>query len=362
MRLIQGAILPESRQVHLAEVFLSRLLYRVPSEGEQDSDEIQYDFYPDVVDLLLDKSKGKQISEQISEYVVERIGQSRDFQALVGDTAVDGIRSFATLPVSILRRMGGSYAWLAERIERLQFCEPEMVEIQPGKFWMGSPEDEKGRYDDENQHRVIIKYSFAISKYPVTFDEYDRFAESTGRRKPRDENWGRGKRPVINVSWFDAVDYAKWLSEQTGYKYRLPTETEWEYTARANTAMTPNTSTPYYFGNTINFNLAHFGDRSSGTVEVGKFPANAWGLYDMHGNVWEWTCSKYSKSYEYSEQTDLEEYDKRYWRVCRGGAWNSRYERDLRSAVRKMQRPYRSDKSLGFRLVRVLNSGSDSNR
>jgi len=128
---------------------------------------------------------------------------------------------------------------------------PEMVAIPAGSFLMGSPPHEKGRYNDEQQHPARIAKPFAIGKYEVMFYEYDRFAVATGKALPDDQGWGRGRRPVINVSWLDAEAYVEWLSQQTGYRYRLPTEAEWEYAARAGTAASrywgddPNQGCPY---------------------------------------------------------------------------------------------------------------------
>ncbi len=113
--------------------------------------------------------------------------------------------------------------------------EPEMVVISPGRFQMGCVSGVGCSNDELPVHTVTFDQPFAIGKYEVTFDEYDRFAAATGREPPDDRGWGRGKRPVINVSWEDAVAYAEWLSEQTGKRYRLPTEAEWEYATRAGT-------------------------------------------------------------------------------------------------------------------------------
>lgn len=119
---------------------------------------------------------------------------------------------------------------------------PLMVVIPAGRFLMGSPASEPERLDDEGpQHEVHIAKPFAMGVYAVTFDEYDRFCDSTKCDRPGDENWGRGNRPVINVSWHDAQDYCTWLTEQTGRRYRLPSEAEWEYVCRA------GTTTPFFF-------------------------------------------------------------------------------------------------------------------
>ncbi len=133
------------------------------------------------------------------------------------------------------------------------------------------------------QHRVTVK-PFAIGKYEVTFDEWDACVKAGGCNgyRPEDPGWGRGNRPVINVSWNDTKAYVAWLAKKTGNPYRLPSEAEWEFAARA------GTTTPFAFGTTITPKQANFGRSDGKTEPVGSYPPNAWGLYDMHGNVWEW--------------------------------------------------------------------------
>ena len=167
---------------------------------------------------------------------------------------------------------------------------PDMVIIPVGSFLMGSSDGEKGRTNNEGpQHQVTFSRPFAIGRYAVTFDEYDAFCTATGREEPRDkEGWGRGRRPVINVSWDDAVHYCWWLSAQTSQPYRLPSEAEWEYACRAGTA------TPFHFGESLSPYHANYrseyayGDGPTGqgreqTVPVGSLPANSWDLYEMLG-------------------------------------------------------------------------------
>jgi len=233
---------------------------------------------------------------------------------------------------------------------------PVMVKIPAGEFLLGSPADEPGRDDDERQHPVAIDELFSIGQFEVTFEEYDRFAQATGRKKPSDENWGRNRRPAIHVTWFDAMAYAEWLSEQTGQNYRLPTEAEWEYAARA------GTTTPFSFGNTISPEQANYDGQHSynggptgvyraRTVPVGQFPPNAWGLHDMHGNVWEWTCSQYVKRYGSAEQQCKNKSYANALGVVRGGGWYFKPAM-LRSANRHGLAPGQAQNFLGFRVVR----------
>ena len=177
--------------------------------------------------------------------------------------------------------------------------------------------------------------SFKMSKYEATFAQYDAYAEAAGISKPKDEGWGRGNRPVINVNWNEAVAYAKWLSEKTGKHFRLPTEQEWEYAARA------GTTTDYPWGNSIGSNNANCDGCGSQwdnkkTAPVGSFRANQFGLYDMHGNVEEWTSSCY-------------ESDCRF-RVLRGGSWYSK-PAWARSAYRSWVGPADRLSSSGFRIA-----------
>jgi hypothetical protein len=173
---------------------------------------------------------------------------------------------------------------------------PIMVAIPPGKFLMGSPATEAGRFDHEGpQREVTIAKAFAVGKFEVTFDDWEACVAGGGcqtNTSPGDRGWGKGARPVINVSWNDAQDFVRWLSAKTGQTYRLFSEAEWEYAARA------GTTTPFSFGATISTAQANYdgnhtygggvkGEYREKTAPVGSFPANAFGLHDMHGNVWE---------------------------------------------------------------------------
>ena len=234
---------------------------------------------------------------------------------------------------------------------------PGMVFIEGGCFQMGSPPDEAGRWKDEHRHRVCVR-DFAIGKYEVTFEEYDRFAEATGRKKPDDLGWGRGDLPVININWHDAVAYAAWLSSEQGSHFRLPTEAEWEYAARAGTV------TAYSWGNDAGHDYANYGqdrccggqiegkDRWEFTSPVGSFPPNPWGLHDMAGNVEEWTCSRYDEHYGGAEAACAAWNDNGY-RAVRGGSWGD-IPQWVRLARREAYWPTRGRYNIGFRLVQDL--------
>ncbi len=233
--------------------------------------------------------------------------------------------------------------------------EPEMVHVPPGKFLMGSPEKEPFRSSDESpQHEITIVYAFEISKYEVTFEEYDAFVRATNSKLPNDNNWGRDKRPVVNVKFDDAQAYVQWLSDKTGKQYRLPTEAEWEYAARA------GSQTAYWWGNDIGHNNAVCNRCGSQwdveqTAPAGSFKPNAFGLYDTAGNVWEWTQDCWHENYRNAPS------DGSAWlakddgdcnrRVVRGGSWGYGPQ-DLRSASRFGYDSGDASINLGFRIVR----------
>lgn len=244
---------------------------------------------------------------------------------------------------------------------------PEMVVIPAGEFLMGSPPQEKGRYaDTEAQHPVRFDQPFAIGKYEVMFHEYDRFATATGRTLPDDKRWGRNRFPVIHVSWQDAMAYAEWLSQQTGARYRLPTEAEWEYAARA------RTMTSRYWGDDSDQGCAYANaadldgkqlfvgwtamqchDGHIYTAPTGSYRSNDFGLHDMAGNVLEWTCSLYDKNSGNAPAQSCEAMAGEREFVIRGGSWNDD-PRDVRSADRHRSPPDYRSYFLGFRLVREL--------
>jgi formylglycine-generating enzyme required for sulfatase activity len=225
---------------------------------------------------------------------------------------------------------------------------------------MGSPPGEAGRLDNEGpQRRVTIARPFAVGRFEVTFAEWDACEAAGGcSHGPGDGGWGRDNRPVINVSWNDITkEYLPWLSRKTGKTYRLLTEAEWEYAARAGTA------TPFWWGSSISTTEANYdgrvtstggskGESRAKTVPVDSFAANPWGLYNVHGNVWEWDCwsENYNGAPVDGSARAAGDCDRR---VLRGGSWN-RQPQLLRAASR--DRYLRVDRGygIGFRVGRTL--------
>jgi len=223
----------------------------------------------------------------------------------------------------------------------------EMNLIPGGSFVMGSPNDETGRYKDETpQHKVFITRPFYMSRFPVTQEQWLALMG-------RNPSHFKGKRkPVENISWHHAKLFCKRLSEITGKHYRLPTEAEWEYSARA------GSETSFSFGTKLSLRQANYGEKRKGTTLVGQFRPNAFGLFDMHGNIWEWCEDVWHESYKDAptdETAWIEGGDSNY-RVLRGGAWNSSLRR-CRSASRdKDNAALRVDDNVGFRIVLEIES------
>ena len=231
---------------------------------------------------------------------------------------------------------------------------PEMVVVPTGEFVMGSPHNEDGRDDDEGpQHNVRLAKPVAVGRFAVTFEEWDACVAAGGCSGylPSDQGWGRGRRPVINVSWNDAKTYIAWLSKVTLKSYRLLSEAEREYVSRA------ATTTPYWQGSLsnlqANFNRTN-GVHPRATMPVDSFIANPWGFFNVHGNVWEWTEDCWNASYEGapSDGTPRTTGDCTR-RVIRGGSWNVS-PRYLRSAIRAANVVEDLFSGLGFRVARSL--------
>jgi len=229
---------------------------------------------------------------------------------------------------------------------------PEMVVVPPTKefFWMGS-KDGEGSDSERPRHRVTIAKPFAVGKYPVTFAEWDAALAAGGVKHKPETDWGRGRQPVMRVSWDDAQAYVKWLSAATGQPYRLLSEAEWEYCCRA------GTETAFSFGDKesdLDRHAWYWSNSGKQTHPVGEKAANNFGLHDMHGNVWEWCQDCWNDNYhntpaDGSARTtgDCSR------RVLRGGSWSDD-PRDLRSAYRYWNTADNRDDDIGFRLARTL--------
>lgn len=273
-----------------------------------------------------------------------------------------------------VRRAGSIPAWIAcslfatstmnaqERVIGEQLgcpnC-PAMVAVTAGSFEMGAPPTEpQSNYWERPVHTVTVP-AFWMSETAITFDQWDACVSAGGcSHVPADQGWGRGDRPVVEVNWHDAQEYVQWLGSQTGQTYRLPTEAEWEYAARA------GSTTRYTTGSCIDTTQANFqgGAPAPGcpggiyremTLPVRSFASNAWGLYEMHGNVWEWVEDCWHSDYNGAPN------DGSAWTgsgecgvaVLRGGSW-SMGGRSIRSAARAYDQKTVRIQYRGFRVVR----------
>ena len=235
---------------------------------------------------------------------------------------------------------------------------PRMVAIPPGSFIMGSLEAERRAFNvpaifdkmESPRHAVTIAYPYAVGRFSVTMAEWDSCVADggCGGYRPDDAGWGRGRRPVMNVDWADAQAYVDWISRKTGRRYRLLSEAEWEYAARG------GTTTPFFFGSTVSDVNGNYGGHRNGTLPVGSFPPNGFGLYDMAGNSAQWVEDCYHDSYIGAPA------DGSAWLVgecvnrnVRGGGW-SLDAWCLRVAQRIGDPPGSRNTHLGFRVARDL--------
>jgi len=295
-------------------------------------------------------------------------------------------RAEGRIPVQVGDRDHNKTQWILPGAGEW-FCDlgggPEMVVVPAGSFTMGSPETEPERRENESPlHKVTIARPFAVGRHAVTRGQFAAFVKATGHKAEGARKWtGRmwkddpkaswrdpgfpqdDSHPVTCVNWDDAKAYVSWLASVTGKPYRLLTEAEWEYAARA------GTTTPFWWGPSITPAQANYdgnvvyagggskGKYRKGTAPAGDFAANPWGLYNVHGNVWEWCEDIWHDSYV-GAPTDASAWlqgGDSSRRVVRGGAWgyNPRY---LRSALRGRNHSEYRDYDLGFRLGRTLTS------
>lgn len=237
---------------------------------------------------------------------------------------------------------------------------PWLVSVPAGRFMMGAPAGEPAFSNEEGPQHLVRLRAFAIGRHEVTFAQWDACVAGGGcPAQPRDEGWGRGQRPVIHIKPAMAQQYVRWLSRKTGQRYRLPSEAEWEYAARA------GTTTPFSLGERVNpeqvnmaggftYNGSSRGIDRQRTVPVGSLPANAWGLHEVHGNVWEWVQDCWHQDYRGAPANGsawLKGCDEPR-KVLRGGGW---YDTAVyaRSAFRRGIAAG-SSSSLGLRVVREI--------
>ncbi len=330
-----------------------------------------------------------------SENMAERCGvELRDFEPFVpiaagtlaararrGMVLVAGLIAVICLvslgfvdPGAIAQEVAGQYRWrmvmdppvLTVEQEEAQAAKPGsdfkecangcpvMIVIPAGKVIIGSPANESDRDASEGPpHEVTLTKPFAVSKFEVTFEEWDACV-SAGACPRVPDSWGRGTMPAINVSWRDAKEYVGWLSQLTGKEYRLPTEAEWEYAARA------GANTRFSWGDDLGVGNANCDGCGSQwdlqqTAPVGSFEPNGLGLYDMHGNVWEWVEDSWHENYD-GAPTDgsawLRGGDPSF-RVVRGGSWRNESQH-VRAAIRAKRNASVRFDTLGFRVARTI--------
>ena len=234
---------------------------------------------------------------------------------------------------------------------------PEMVVVPAGSFVMGTKGAEKAKGDKRYEGpalRVTLAHAFAIGRYEVTFDQWKAcHADGGCGHDPDDHGWGRGRRPVVNVTFADIGEYLAWLTRITGHTYRLPSEAEWEYAARA------GTKTDYWWGDAVgrgNANCRECGSQWSGSksAPVGSFPANPFGLFDTSGNVWDWVADCWNPTLLGAPADGAVRTDGHCGgRVTRGGSWYY-FPRLSRSAFRYKNNVLIKSYNIGFRVVRPL--------
>jgi sulfatase modifying factor 1 len=287
-----------------------------------------------------------------------------------------------------VKQSGAAHTNQAGKIFRDCKTCPEMTVIPAGRFDMGSPDSEEGRGDDESPVHGVKIAAFALGRTEITRGQFAEFVKSSGyiagdkcwtlengTYEERKGDWlapgypQNDKHPVACIDWNDALAYAKWLSNKTGKNYRLPTEAEWEYAARGNTKTArywgdnPDKACRYANGadktaqatiqGSSSWSVHHCADGFAYTAPVGRFKPNAYGLYDLLGNVWEWTEDSYHDSYQGAPADGSAWQGDGRKRVLRSGSWNNA-PMDLRAAVRYGNKPEIRFSSFGFRVARSL--------
>ena len=392
IKIVQKENLKEANYTHVAEVFLSGLLQK--SRYKTKSGDVIYEYKENIQKALFKRLalyKKIEILKHNSSFISNNLGSNINFQALLENPQLEsGIELsesdtiFAQILIDVFEEIGGEYANLANELEKsleqnrenLDNSKEDMEVIIPTskRFMMGSND---GDNDEKPVHEVIFNYDFEIAKYPVTVGEFRAFIEDTGYiteaengdgayvwdgndwNKKKDAYWDNpyfeqtDDHLVVCVSRHDAKAYCEWLSKKTGENYRLPTEAEWEFACRA------GTTTKWSFGDDEKEleKYAWYNENSDyKTHPVGGKLPNPWGLYDMHGNVWEWCEDDWASDYNETPRDGSAHKDKSSSRkVLRGGSWYDDAFR-TRCAFRGGSDPDNRNFSVGFRLLRTLPS------
>ena len=296
---------------------------------------------------LLDVAEEEARKAKESEEVEQEAEQRKKRAELVAEEAVREVRELASLGAKALDASG-------KHFKDCVAC-PVMVKMPTGQFEMGS--DWSGSDNTEPERDVRIATPFAVSKYEITFADWEACAVDGGcdGYQPNDPGWGRNTRPVVSVSWNDAQKYLSWISSKTRQSYRLLSEAEWEYVASAGTRNSIN----YSWGNDVGRNRAncdgcasYWDDKES--APVGSFPANGFGLHDMHGNVWEWVQDCWKENY-LNAPSDGSAWEMEYcsFRSIRGGSF-SNSKSAMESVARHRERAISRFNNAGFRIARAL--------
>jgi formylglycine-generating enzyme required for sulfatase activity len=311
-----------------AQVTEGRRTIRINTEGEcvKNCDAPIKDEYLDLIDLGNKLYKERKFKDALATFIkAQKIKKTTEVNRLIQKSR-------------------------ASVLEAIKNLKPKMVYVNGGSFMMGCKE-EKGnpcRKDEFPQHQVILS-NYYIGKNEVTFNEYDRFCNDTGREKPNDNGWGRGLRPVINVNWKDATAYCKWLSEKTDKFYSLPTEAQWEYAARGG-----NKSNGYQYAGSDDLDPIGWynGNSKRKTSVIKAKKPNELGIYDMTGNVSEW-CNNFHAEYSNTQQQDPQGPSSGKKKVSRGGSWYSP-KNECRITLRETPVPGQIYNALGFRIVELI--------
>ena len=326
------------------------VFYMKEDEGTAWQKALEINSFTSYTNFLIKYPNGK-YKEQAYTKLEQRIG---DISLLLSTDRTEALKLLAR--ASTLAMLLPDKQFRLNRLLKDYSSFSEMVFVKGGTFQMG---------EDKAAHRVTLS-DFLIAKHPLTFEEYDAFCKAAGRKLPSDEGWGRGKRPAIHVSWFDAIDYCDWRSQQEGLRevyqinqqqvstnwqangYRLPTEAEWEYAARGGQK---SQGFGYAGSNQVDEVAWYRGNSGGKTQPVGQKQANELGLYDLSGNVWEW-CWDCHGDYPSKASKDPKGPDTGSDRVLRGGSW-SFFPTHMRVSIRGHNTPSYRDNYNGFRLARA---------